>query len=356
MYFNLQMDNSQTQIKLQQILDSVVDNKKVFGISVSIEKADGSLDFVGSAGNLEKESQFFIASTTKLYITAIIMRMREDGILSLDDPISKYIEKRFLQHLLVIRGIDYASVITIRQLLAHTSGLPDYFQQKKANGKSLQDEITLGKDQSWTFEQVIEEVKTMKPSFHPEKKGKALYSDTNYQILGRIIETITGKTLSAVLKESIFDKLGLKRTYLYEDSSDTIPEPMYFKQKPLFIPLAMVSFGPDGGIVSTSEELMVFIKAFFKGELFSKEYFNEMKCWNKIFFPLEYGIGMARFRLPRIFSPFKAMPELLGHSGLSGAFAFYSPLRNVYLTGTVNQIHYPSTSFKLMLQLINSIK
>jgi D-alanyl-D-alanine carboxypeptidase len=162
--------------------------------------------------------------------------------------------------------------------------------------------------------------------------------------------------LSAVLKEWIFEKLGLKRTYLYENSSDTIPEPMYFKQKPLLIPLAMVSFGPDGGIVSTSEELMVFIKAFFKGELFSKEYLNEMKCWNKIFFPLEYGIGMTRFSLPRILSPFKAMPELLGHSGLSGAFAFYSPLRNVYLAGTVNQIHYPDTSFKLMLKLINSIQ
>ncbi|MBC8509379.1 MAG: serine hydrolase [Chloroflexi bacterium] len=131
---------------------------------------------------------------------------------------------------------------------------------------------------------------------------------------------------------------------------------MYFKENPLLIPLAMTSFGPDGGIVSTTEEMMVFIRAFFRGDLFPPDYFNEMKQWNKIFYPLEYGVGLARFKLPRLFSPFKPMPELLGHSGLSGAFAFYSPDKNVYLTGTVNQIHHPDISFKLMLQLINVLQ
>lgn len=346
------MDISQTQAKLQQVLNNIVDNKKVFGVSASIEKGDGSFAFVGSAGNLDSERQFFIASTTKLYITTIIMRLKEQGKLSLDDRISKYVDTQFLQHLLVVKGIDYANEITIRQLLAHTSGLPDYFQQKKASGKSLQDELTSGKDQSWTFEQVIDEVKRMKSSFKPGEKGKALYSDTNYQIVGRIIETITGETVSAVLMERIFEPLGLKRTYLYENSKDTAPAITYFKQNPLPIPLAMISFGPDGGIVSTSGELMIFIKAFFKGELFPIEYFSEMKRWNKIFFPLEYGVGVARFKLPRIFSPFKVMPELLGHSGLSGAFAFYSPEKNVYLTGTVNQINHPDLSYKLMLKLV----
>ena len=347
------MDISQTQANLQRAITKVVDNKKIFGVSASAEKGDGSLAFIGSAGNLDNESQYFIASTTKLYITAITLRLREQGKLSFDDRISKYIDNQVLQNLLVFKGIDYTGEITVRQLLAHTSGLPDYFQQKKESGKSLQDELTSGKDQPWTFEQVIDEVKRMKPAFKPGKKGKALYSDTNYQILGKIIETITGKKISAALMEFIFEPLGLKRTYLYENSRDTAPATMYFKQNPLPIPLAMTSFGPDGGIVSTSGELMIFIKAFFKGQLFPIEYLNEMKRWNKIFFPLEYGVGVARFKLPRLFSPFKAMPELLGHSGLSGAFAFYSPEKDVYLAGTVNQINHPDISYRLMLQLLN---
>ena len=347
------MDIQQIQVNLQQVLTNTIGNKRILGVSASVEKGDGSLAFIGSSGNLDKESQYFIASTTKLYISAITLRLREQGKLSLDDPISKYVNGQMLHELLVFQGVDYSSQITIRQLLAHTSGLPDYFQQKKKSGKSLQDEITSGIDQHWDFEQVIDEVKKMKPQFKPGEKGKALYSDTNYQILGKIIETITGKRIPIILKEYIFDPLGLRRTYLYENSKDTVPETMYFKQNPLPIPLAMTSFGTDGGIVSTSGELMIFIKAFFKGHLFPIEYFGEMKQWNKIFFPLEYGVGVARFKLPRIFSPFKATPELLGHSGLSGAFAFYSPEKEVFLTGTVNQISNPDLSYKFMLQLLN---
>ncbi|MDO8869603.1 MAG: hypothetical protein Q7V10_02515 [Methanobacteriaceae archaeon] len=74
---------------------------------------------------------------------------------------------------------------------------------------------------------------------------------------------------------------------------------------------------------------------------------------NKIFFPLQYGIGLMRFKLPRIFSPFKSVPELLGHSGLSGAFSFYCPEKDIYLTGTVNQAAYPDLSFNLMVKIIN---
>lgn len=349
------MDISKTHVQLQRAITKVVDGKKIFGVSTHIESGDGSIAFIGSAGNLNSESQYFIASTTKLYITAIIMRLRQAGKLSLDDPISRYIDQQILQNLLVFHGVDCSSEITIRQLLAHTSGLPDYFQQKKASGKSLQDELTAGKDQSWTFEQVIDEVKRMKPTFKPGAPGKALYSDTNYQILGRIIEILTNKKISVVLQEFIFEPLGLKRTYLYENSQDTNPAMMYFKTNPLPIPLAMVSFGPDGGIVSTSSELMIFIKAFFRGELFPLEYFDEMKHWNKIFFPLEYGVGVARFKLPRLFSPLKPTPELLGHSGLSGAFAFYCPEKDVYLAGTVNQINSPETSFMLMMQILTQL-
>lgn len=349
------MNTSKTHAQLQQTITKLVDNKKIFGVSASIESGDGSLAFIGSAGNLQRESQYFIASTTKIYVTAIIMKLRQDGKLSLDDRISKYIDQQILQNLLVFKGVDYSNEITIRQLLAHTSGLPDYFQQKKASGKSLQDELTAGKDQSWTFEKVIEEVKKMKPTFKPGTPGKALYSDTNYQILGRIIETITNQKISVVLKEFIFEPLGLKQTYLYENSQDTAPATLYFKTNPLPIPLAMISFGPDGGIVSTSSELMTFLKAFFKGDLFPLEYFGEMKRWNKIFFPLEYGVGVSRFKLPRLFSPLKPTPELLGHSGLSGAFAFYCPEKDVYLAGTVNQINSPETSFMLMMQLLTQL-
>ena len=72
-------------------------------------------------------------------------------------------------------------------------------------------------------------------------------------------------------------------------------------------------------------------------------------------FPLEYGLGLMRFKLPRIISPGFKFIELLGHSGLSGAFAFYNPDREVYLTGTVNQINNPGQSFRLMLKVMGLV-
>ena len=346
------MEHSQLQTALEQKTNQAVDNKQVFGVSLRVDKGDTIFQFAGAAGNLKTDSSYFIASTTKLFTSATIMRLRQNRQLHLDDPITKYLDGQLTQGLLVIQGVDYTREITVRQLLAHTSGLPDYFQHKRAGGSSLLDELTAGNDQAWTFDQVIAAAKTMPPAFKPGTRGKALYSDTNYQILGKIIEIITGKTYAAALAENIFIPLGLKRTYLYQDSRDTSPATIYFKTKPLPLPLAMTSFGPDGGIVSTSGELMIFVKAFFQGALFPKAYLDEMKQWNKIFFPLEYGVGLAKFKLPRIFSPFQAMPELWGHSGLSGAFAFYCPEKNVYLTGTVNQIHNPDRSFRLMLRLL----
>lgn len=349
------MNQEQFSVKFQPILNKTVDNKTVFGVSVCIENGERSLVFSGAAGNLQTESQYFIASTTKLYTSAIILNLASQKAFQLDDPVGNYLDKSIMDGLLVIKGVDYSGQITIRQLLAHTSGLPDYFQQRKPNGKSFLEELTAGIDQGWSFEQVIVEAKKMKPAFRPGEKGKALYSDTNYQILGRLIETVSAKPIQTALQEFIFAPLGLQKTYLYSDSQDTRPAPLYYKKNRLHVPLAMASFGTDGGIVSTSAELMTFLKAFFGGQFFPVENFSWMKQWNRIFFPLEAGVGLTRFKLPGLFSPFKAMPEFIGHSGLSGTVAFYAPEKDIYMTGTVNQVDNPGRSFRLMLELVNSL-
>ena len=349
------MNTQQISNSLTSVINKAVDHKSIFGVSICVENGNGSLAFAGSAGNLEVESQYFIASTTKLYTSAITLKLATQKAFQLDDPVVSILDKMVMDRLLVIKGEDYSKQITVRQLLAHTSGLPDYFQQKKANGKSFLEELTAGIDQQWSFEQVIAETKKMKPAFRPGEKGKALYSDTNYQLLGRLIETVTGKSIQTALDEFILTPLGLKKTYLYEDEQDTRPAPLYYKKNKLHVPLAMTSFGTDGGIVSTSTELMVFLKAFFNGKLFPTETFAQMKQWNRIFFPLEAGVGLTRFKLPRLFSPFKAMPEFIGHSGLSGAVAFYVPEKDIYLTGTVNQVDNPGRSFRLMIELVNCL-
>lgn len=352
--------NMQAQMKslpvdaLNKTLEKSIDKKYVFGAIAMIKKGDET--WISSAGELQAEQSYFIASTTKLYITALVFKFREEGRLSLDSYIEQFLSPEIKKDLHVMGAKDNINKIQIRHLLSQTSGLPDYFLGKPKGGKSLLEELSSGNDKYWSYQDAIALSKTMKPGFEPGAKGKALYSDTNYQLLGKILEQISGETLEQLLATYIFTPLKLSKTYLYKDKSDRTPANMYYKNKALPIPMAMTSFWADGGIVSTAEESMVFIEAFFNGKLFPKDDLKEMEQWNKIFFPLQYGIGIMKFQLPRLFSPFKPMPILIGHSGLSGAFQYYVPEKNCFITGTVNQIDKPSLSYKLLLKLVSQVK
>jgi CubicO group peptidase (beta-lactamase class C family) len=344
---------SEKEKLLQFVLDKAVDGKKVFGTSFAFKK--DTITWIGSSGNLSIDQPYFVASTTKLFTTTIILKLRAEGKLKLDDKISDYIDKSIISELHIYKGKDYSHELTIKHLLSHTSGLPDYFQGKGASGKSLENEITEGNDQFWTFEQAIERTKKMTPLFAPGTKGKANYSDANFQLLGKIIENITHKSYAENCRELIIQPLGLTKTYLYQDSTDKIPKTLYYKSNELNIPKAMTSFGADGGIVSTSTDMLIFIEAFFVGKLFPLSYIEELQEWNKIFFPLRSGIGIHLFKLPWIFNPTGAVPYFIGHSGLSGALAYYSPKENIFIVGTVNQVANPDISFKTMIKLTQQI-
>ena len=104
-------------------------------------------------------------------------------------------------------------------------------------------------------------------------------------------------------------------------------------------------------MVSTSEDMLIFIEAFFTGQLFPQEYIDKLQEWNRIFFPMKSGIGIHLFKLPWYFNPTGAVPHFIGHSGLSGALAYYCPRENIFVVGTVNQVANPDISFKTMIKL-----
>jgi CubicO group peptidase (beta-lactamase class C family) len=342
---------------LQNLINKKIDNKNIHGIILNIERGNGEIVFKSSAGNLQVKTQYFIASTTKLYTTALIMKMVSEGKISLKDKLEKFFPSEIIANLNNYKGKDYSYEITIKDLLSHTSGIPDYFMGKLLNGQSLQNALSLGKDQSWTFEEAISMAKLIKPKFAPGQKDKALYSDTNYQILGKIIEIIMQEPINKVYESEIFKQFNTNKTYLYTNPKDITPFTLYYKAKPLNIPLAMTSFQADGGIVSTLDDSMQFIKAFFDGSIFPKSYLEEMtSVFNRIFFPLKYGTGLMKFDFPAIFTLFRKTPLLLGHSGLSGAFEYYCPELDVYVVGTVNQVANPSNSYRLLIEIMQILK
>lgn len=315
--------------------------------------ADAKNLVVSATGNLNSDTQFFIASATKLYTTALILQLIDDKKLKLSDHIARFFDPMQMEGLHRYKGVAYSEQITIEHLLSHTSGLPDYFRDIKKTKPSLLKSILNGQDKKWDLTQVLTETKLIGAEFPPAYKNKAHYSDTNFQLLGEIILRLTGQSLSSNIETKICKKIGLTKTYLYQDITDTRPVALNYKNKALKIPLAMTSFGADGGVVSTAVEGILFLQGFFSGQLFNQSHISYLtSSWRNIFFPFKYGVGISLFRLPRYFSPFKTFPDLIGHSGLSGSFLFYCPAKELYFSGTVNQIDKPQTSFRLMLGLL----
>jgi CubicO group peptidase (beta-lactamase class C family) len=268
------------------------------------------------------------------------MSLIEQGKLNLDDKISTHLDCHYMKNLHIHKGIDYSNEITVKHLISNTSGLPDYFFHKE-NGIRAADSFFNGKDEKWELDKTIDYVKKMKPNFVPGQKGKVSYSDTNYQLLGRIIENVTNKNIAAVFKEYIFDKLDLYNTYVYNDINDTEPIAFYYKAKRLWLPNYMSSVGVEGGIISTAAEVMIFLKAFFKGQFFTKDIIEGLKKWNLLLPPpglFSFGIGLEKFPVPRIVTPFKPINEIIGFWGQTSAFAWYNSDTDLYFSGTANQV------------------
>lgn len=344
---------------LNQVLKKIVHKKNIFGVSLCVEDGDSLITWAGEAGNIQKDDQYFLTSVTKLCVTAVILRLRYEKQIQLEDKIYQFFSNGLIDKIHVFNEVDYSKEITVLQLLSNTSGIPDYLSYKQNNGKTADYNLFKnGKDEAWPLDKTLEVVKKLKGKFRPGQKGKVLYSNTNYKLLGAIIENITGKKIAEVFKEYIFDELKLSKTYVYQDVKDKTPLPMYYKSKELHISQCIASVTAEGGVVSTSKETMTILKSFFKGHFFPKVYLDELKKWNFIFFPLQsyFGIGLEKLWVPRILSPLKPIKEVLGFWGSSGAFAFYNVDTNLYFTGTVNQASGfgHSAAFKGIIKIIKS--
>ena len=327
---------------LNSCLDNMIAKKNIYSAVLRIESGDGSFAWTGSRGEMEPCSKYFIASVTKLYVTAVIMALVEEQKVNLDEKIAAYLPSSYVEKLHVLKGTDYSNQITVKHLLANTSGLPDYFTHKEQGKPSASSLLLRGTDEPWSLEKTISYIKKMTPKFAPGQKGKAAYSDTNFQLLGKIIETVTGKSISVVFKDYIFDKVGLCHTYVFSDITDSDPIAFYYQNKRLWLPNYMASISVEGGIVSTAYEVMVFLKAFFAGRFFSKEKIEALKKWNLLLPPpglFYFGIGLEKTPTPRFVSPFKPINEIIGFWGQTSAFAWYNSDTDLYFSGTANQVN-----------------
>jgi D-alanyl-D-alanine carboxypeptidase len=181
--------------KIDKAAQEVLTQTGVPSASVAVVK-DGTIAYLQAYGSArldpkipaQSEMRYSIGSISKQFTTASILLLQEEGKLSLDDKVAKYLP-----------NLTRANEVTIRQLLSHTSGYQDYWPQDYVPPSMLQP-ITAEK---------IMDLWARKPlDFDPGTKWQ--YSNTNYVIAGVIIEKVSGMPLLQFLQERVFAPLGMK--------------------------------------------------------------------------------------------------------------------------------------------------
>ena len=337
--------------KFEQIFNKTVASRQVHECVCYIESAAGDYSWSKSYGDKSSEAPLLMASITKLFTTACIIKLIESSKLKLTDKIEQYFEPGKLNGIHSYRGTDYSSEISVANLLFQNSGLPDWFLDGSVSyAKKMVEE-----DFSFTFEQVLQATKELKPKFHPGTPKKAYYSDINFDLLGKIIEHVTSMPLNEVYGDYIIKPLNLKNTYLAVEDSKTLPA-VYYRNNRLQRDSFIKSIGASGGCVSNAVELMIFLKAFWLGKLFDPSLFELLASSNRLqlsFYPVCYAGGYMRIEAGY---PFMSKTKLLGHSGSTGSFAFYVPEQDLFYVGDVNQFASPAIPIRLVMKLAMAAK
>ncbi len=229
------------------------------------------------------DTHFRIASNTKTMTAAVIVLLAQEGRLTFDDPVSKYIP-----------GVPNGDKITISDLLKMRSGLYSYDDDPEF-WAMLDRDPTKG----WTPEEVLAITFKHPPYFPPGTDFH--YSNANYALLGLIAEKVDGKPLASCFQDSLFGPLGLKNTLLPASTSNAIPEPYshgYLYGGCSFSNLTDKPYPPDiqaaartgtlkpddctshnpsyamaaGGVISTANDLATWIQALVGGKVFNADY------------------------------------------------------------------------------------
>ena len=344
---------------------SVGQNASVRSVELTVAKGDGSYKWAGAAGfanpqlqtPITKDTPIYIASVTKVYIASLVMLLSEKKLLALDDPVATYLPANAVHGIDVYNGHDYSDVVTVRQLVTMTSGIPDYYEETGPDGKTGFDLFIEDPSKTWTPAETIDRARTdLKPHFPP---GTSLYySDTNYQLLGEVIEAVTHTSLGNALHGYLFGPLGLRHTWLIgytpKGFASSAVAHVFDHQRDITT-VRSKDFWADGGLISTPADMIAFLRALNDGRVVSPQSLRTMETWHaRDASPtppipgMKYGYGLWDLQMSGMTSGLNRFMPTWGASGSTGSFLYYSAAHDLYIAGTVNSTSSSMTPFILM--------
>jgi D-alanyl-D-alanine carboxypeptidase len=227
-------------------------------------------------GGLDAEVAFRIASVTKMMTATALLVLADQGRCQLDDPTGRHLPSDIVDRFRDSQGRAYGAAITLRQLLDHTSGLPNFFSQPPI----LEAVRHGGGRRRFTPLDLVDLAVAGEPPTSPPGTVRA-YTDTGFLLAGLIIQALTRRPLQEAYRELVLDPAGMADTWL--ESSDEAPRrrriaPHEFEGQDITGMDPTVDWA-GGGLVSTAADLAAFLRALARGQLVSSRAWSEMTRW-----------------------------------------------------------------------------
>lgn len=293
-----------------------------------------------------------LASVGKLFTATLIAMLADADELEFSDRIGDYLDADVMNGLHVRRGRDHSSEITIRHLLMQTSGLYDVFdpllEKMLADPSftiSTRDALEWGKEH-------------LEPVAEPGRKHH--YTDTNYHLLGFIVESVTGKSFHEAMHEMVFDPLGMRHAWMH-GSSTPAEQPehpaagLYIKDVDFMSIEGAAAIDYAGGsVVAPLSEYLLFAKALTSNQLVRPDTLAQMIDDDiRMGFPttgFDYGYSIWKLRPIPVLVPAKLYSW--GCVGVTGAFLFHHPGTDSHVIGTFNDFAYRAKALNFMARKV----
>lgn len=243
---------------VQEQVDDAIDHG-LDGIIVYVDQSvEESTLFAAGLKNRENqeladpEALFKIASISKLYIAAATAKLVHSKRLSLDDTLADYLPE-------LVGRIENADQITLRMMLQHRSGIPNFVDQDEFDWSKSQTDIN----------EHLQLVLDKPANFEPDARHQ--YSNTNYLLIARILDNVLGYSHHQYIKEELLDPLGLTHTYglFSQVDSDKVASGYHHPYEGDTKELDWVT--PGGSMVATARDVGIFLKALNDGSLLNSE-------------------------------------------------------------------------------------
>jgi len=317
---------------LQQALRRACTNQGIVGASAAAVTPNHGL-WLGTSGYshdavpIRPQTRFEIASVTKTFVATTILRLVEEGRVSLDDTVGQWLP--------TLNCSNISPAITIRQLLNHRAGTYNF-------GDDPDFRLALFSDWSrhWQPEEVLGYVKA--PYFPPDADGE--YSNTGYVLLGMIIRSVTGSTVAAEMRRTVLDRAGLRSTFMgaEEDWKGDLAHPhLDFDGDSIHEDLGgysqiaiLSSFWTSGAEITVPGDLARFGIALFEGGLLNGSSLAAMRTFQSMDIlgtRYDYGLGLMRLTI-------LGREHWVHSGGLFGEYAWlsYCPSTGASLAVTYN--------------------